>query len=441
MSRPRSLCVLATAVFLAACGGGGGGSGPSAPPVSGCSIEEQNQFVFDLMNDIYYWIDDVPPVVNEGFDSPEAVVEAFRLQSLDRFSGIRDREENDAFFSASQFIGVGIGLKAVGGDRARVTQTFADGPAAAAGLARGNEITAINGRLVSDILGAGDSLGAAFGPDEIGVTTTLDYIDNAGNVLQVMLAKDLVTIETVTIATEFDVAGRTVGYLAFRNFVEPSFEALEEAFAQFAAAGVDAMVLDLRYNGGGLISVAEFLGGLIGGTVTSGEVFANRVHNAGNTSLNLVSRFNDEANALDLDEVVIITTLATASASELVINAFVPFAQVTLVGESTFGKPVGAYQYNFCDKVAVPTAFANLNAAGSGDYFDGFAPDCAAQDDLDNPLGDPAEASLAEALFVIENGACSAAAPLADKALADRATKRRQSLATRSAMRQLTNAY
>ncbi len=441
MNRLRSLSVLATALFLVACGGGGGGSGPTAPPVSGCSIEEQNQFVFDLMNDIYYWIDDVAPVANTGFASPEDVLEAFRFEPLDRFSGIRDREENDAFFSESQFIGVGVGLKVVDDTRVRITQAFADGPAAAAGLERGNEITAINGRAVSDILDAGESLSAQFGDDEIGVVTTLDYLDNAGNALQVMLAKDLVTIETVTLASEFDVAGRTVGYLAFRNFVEPSFEALEGAFAQFTAAGVDTLVLDLRYNGGGLISVAEFLGGLIGGTVTDGQIFANRVHNASNTDLDVLTRFNDEANALDLDELVIIGTAATASASELIINGFFPFADVTLVGEATFGKPVGAYQYNFCDKVAVPTAFANLNADGNGDYFDGFAPDCAAEDDLDRALGDPLEASLAEALHFVENGACSAAAARAKHNNEIRRDKRRQQLAQRSEMRQLINAY
>ncbi|MFK8014234.1 MAG: peptidase, partial [Gammaproteobacteria bacterium] len=96
-----------------------------------------------------------------------------------------------------------------------------------------------------------------------------------------------------------------------------------------------------------------------------------------------------------------------ASASELVINSLIPFIPVTVVGEASFGKPVGAYQFEFCDKVAVPTAFASVNALGDGDFFDGFVPDCPAVDDLDRALGDPLEASLAEALFVVENGSCS----------------------------------
>lgn len=394
------------------------------------------------MNDIYYWIDDVPPVVNAGFATPEDVLEAFRFEPLDRFSGLRDREANTAFFSASQFIGIGLGLKVVGTNRVRVTQAFADGPAAAAGLMRGDEIVAIDGRPVSEILDAGESLSAQFGADEIGVTVTLDYLDALGSALQVQLSKALVTIETVTVAAEFVAGGRTVGYLAFRNFVEPSFPALEAAFAQFAAAGVETLILDLRYNGGGLISVAEYLGGLIGGTRTDGEIFANRVHNAGNAFRDVITRFNDEVDALDAAEVIVIATGATASASELVINALRPFAQVKLVGENTFGKPVGAYQYEFCDKVAVPTAFANLNAVGEGDYFDGFVPDCAAADDLDTPLGDPAEASLATALHVAEHGACPpAATALAKQTAASAARRERSRLRAEPELRQIVNAY
>ena len=432
----------AVALILGGCGGGGGGGQGNTPAVAGCSTDEQVQYVFDLMNDIYYWIDDVPAVSNSGFASPEAVIEAFRFAPLDRFSGLRDREENDAFFSASQFIGLGVGLQTLDDNRVRITQVFSDGPAAAAGLARGDEIVAINGRDVSDILAAGEFIGDAFGADEVGVVVTLAYRDVLGSDLQVTLSKALVTIETVSLASVIDHGGQTVGYLLFRNFVEPSFDALEQAFAQFSAAGVDALVLDLRYNSGGLIAVAEYLAGLIGGTVTDGEIFTERVHNSNNEFRNLTTTFNDETDALDLDRVVIITSLATASASELVINGLRPFADVTLVGEQTFGKPVGSYQYSFCDKVAVPIAFANINAAGSSDYYDGFTPDCEAADDLDTALGDPAEASLAEALQVLTTGSCSAPAVATgqSKAAATMA-QRRAAIRARPEMRQLINAF
>ncbi|MEM6639324.1 MAG: S41 family peptidase [Pseudomonadota bacterium] len=422
MIRQLTICLTATGLtILSGCGGGGGGDTLVTPVANSCSAQGQVDFMFNLMNDIYFWIDEVPPVANVGFTTPEAVLEAFRFQPLDTFSGLRDRAANDAFFSNSQFIGFGFGTSVTDDNQLRLTQVFGDGAAAAAGLARGDTITAIDGRAVSEILAA-DELGSAFGPSEEGVAATLDYIDAMGNNLTVQLTKGVVTIETVSRVNTFDVAGRTVGYLSFRTFVEPAFAALDTAIADLAAAGVQSLVLDLRYNGGGLIDVAEQLASQVGGAATVGQIFARRLHNAANSDLNVTTRFNNETTALSVTDVVVITTGATASASELVINALRPFVPVTVVGSNSFGKPVGSYQYEFCDKVAVPTAFESVNANNDGRFFDGFVPDCPAADDLDNPLGDAAEASLAEALFVIENGACSANSRRVARSASARAT-------------------
>jgi hypothetical protein len=105
--------------------------------------------------------------------------------------------------------------------------------------------------------------------------------------------------------------------------------------------------------------------------------------------------------------VVVITTRASASASELVINALKPFITVVVVGERTYGKPVGQYGISFCDKTLAPVAFTLRNANGEGDFFDGIAPMCSAADDLDHQIGDVSESSLREALTVIASGECS----------------------------------
>ncbi len=406
-TRTALIAIAASAGLTVLAGCGSSGSDPLAvAQPDECSAQGQVDFMFDLMNDIYFWIEDVPAVANVGFTTPEEVYQALRFEPLDRFGGVRDRASNTAFFSNSQFIGVGFGIRVTDDDQLRLTQVFGDGAAAAAGMQRGDTITAIDGRAVSDILAANE-LGTAFGPSEEGVVVSIDYTDAAGSNLSVQLTKGIVTIETVTRVNTFDVGGRTVGYLSFRNFVEPAFAALDAAIAQLGAAGVESLVLDMRYNGGGLISVAEQLGSQVGGASVVGQIFADRVHNTNNAFRNVITPFPNVIDRLELTDVVVITTSATASASELVVNALKPFIPVSIVGTNSFGKPVGAYQFEFCDKVAVPTAFASLNADGDGEFFDGFPPDCTADDDLDNPLGDPAEASLAEALFLIENGACS----------------------------------
>ena len=104
---------------------------------------------------------------------------------------------------------------------------------------------------------------------------------------------------------------------------------------------------------------------------------------------------------------MVITTGGSASASELIINSLRPFMNVTVVGDRTFGKPVGQYGFDFCDKTLFPVAFATENALAQADYFDGIPADCAAADDLDHQIADPGEGSLAEALYYLRRGRCS----------------------------------
>jgi hypothetical protein len=78
-----------------------------------------------------------------------------------------------------------------------------------------------------------------------------------------------------------------------------------------------------------------------------------------------------------------------------------------VIGDRTFGKPVGQYGFNFCDKVLAPVAFSLVNADGRGDYFGGIDPTCAAADDVSRDLGAGDEASLAEALHYVRTGSCS----------------------------------
>jgi len=84
-----------------------------------------------------------------------------------------------------------------------------------------------------------------------------------------------------------------------------------------------------------------------------------------------------------------------------------PYMDVKVVGDTTYGKPVGQYSFEFCDKVLYPVVFQVLNANGQADYFTGIPADCAAADDVDHALADPSEASLAEALSVMRTGHCS----------------------------------
>ena len=123
--------------------------------------------------------------------------------------------------------------------------------------------------------------------------------------------------------------------------------------------------------------------------------------------MNQAFRFEDPAAAVDVPRLVVITSRSSASSSELVINGLEPFIPVTLVGRRTFGKPVGQYGFEFCDKVIFPVSFLGVNAEGDSEYYDGLPVDCPMRDGLNRPLGHPEEARLAEALYFLRNGTCS----------------------------------
>ena len=376
-------------------------------PLTSCTPLGQNLFVRDVLTNLYLWSSELRGANPGRYRSPEAYLEAVRLRPLDStFSYITSRAESEAFFSESRFVGIGISTAVTGAGELRVLQVFPGGPAAEAGLSRGDRIVEIGGADVAALIAAG-TLEAALGPAAEGVAVGFVFVRRDGTRRTATLVKRRVTIPTVSLAQVHRADGRRVGYIFFRNFVEPSHAALDEAFGALAAAGVDDLVVDLRYNGGGLVGVAQHLASLIGGARTRGQVFAEYVHNDRNTFRNQVLRFDTRANALRLDRLIVVTTRASASASELVIHALKPFMPVVVIGERTYGKPVGQYQVNFCDRVLAPVSFSVRNAEGAGDYFEGIAADCAATDDLDHDLGNPAEASLREALTFVATGACS----------------------------------
>jgi C-terminal processing protease CtpA/Prc len=382
-----------------------------------CTVLDQNVFVRDTLREFYLWYQELPDLDPALYPSPEAYLDAVRYRPLDEtFSYVASAAATTSFYSASQYIGLGFSYQWIREDRARISQVFPDSPASEVGMARGDYLVAIGGRPIEE-LNDPAAFNEAIGPTEIGVSVEFRWRTQSGEDRSAVLTKRPVTIPTVSQREVFDVDGLPVGYVHLRNFVEPSVGALDDAFAEFQSRGVTDVVLDLRYNGGGLIDVARHLGSLLGGVRTNTQPFVTLEHNDKNTSRNQTLRFDDPQQSVDVPRLVVIATRASASASELVIQGLKPFIPVTVVGDRTYGKPVGQYGFDFCDKVLFPVAFRGRNAAGETDYFDGIPADCPASDNLDRALGDPAESSLAEALNFLRSGRCSTASQQAAKAL------------------------
>ena len=201
--------------------------------------------------------------------------------------------------------------------------------------------------------------------------------------------------------------GRKVAYLYLSGFHPPSRDQLSSSFAALKRAGVEDLVLDLRYNPGGSLGIALHLARLIAGPEQEGKIFQRTIHNERYGDNDRTARFKRHAEALGLKRVFVLTTKDTCSASESVITGLAPHINVVTVGTTTCGKPVGFTPLDYWGISYWVINFKLRNAAGQGDYFSGLAPTCEVKEDLRHTLGSPDEALFAEALHYMSTGRCS----------------------------------
>lgn len=370
-------------------------------PVDPENIRENKDF-YAFMKDWYYWNKTIPEIDPAKFRSVYEVLEAIRNNPLDRWSYIADWQEFLAFYQESRLIGYGFGSSWDSGGSLRVAFVHNTTEIFELGVRRGWIIERINGTLVTQ----GANISQMLGANQIGVSNTLTFRKPDNTIAEFTVAKKEVFANTVLHHQIFEYPDRKIGYLVLQSFREPTDNELRSVFSAFSAAGVTDLILDMRYNGGGMVSVAGRLASLIAGPTRAGLPFVRFEYNdnkAGqnNTTLNL----SNIENSLGLNRLVTICTRASASASELVINGLRPFINVTIVGSATYGKPMGANIFNYGNKYAfAPITFKTKNANNEGDYFNGLPANIAAPDDLSRNFGDPLESSLQAALHFLVTG-------------------------------------
>ncbi len=431
----RKYLLMFAVAMLTACGGGGS----DAPPADACSNTQQKQFVLDVMRDWYLWNFLLPGDIDiSAFAGPDELL-AFLIsvQPLDQFSHINTLVADTQFFGEGKYQGYGFGSRFVAADDLRLTRVFTDSPANAAGLARGQRILELNGRTIAAIEAA-EGVGAVFD------TSPLEFMmrEPNGNEFTVSIAVDIVTIDPVPQSRIIPVAGTPgVGYLEFAQFISTADPVLDTVFGQFSAAGVTDLIIDLRFNGGGLVSTAELLGDYLGGAVAQNLIFSKTIFNPDRSGNNTQEFFELRANSLGLSRLIIIASQNTASASELVTNSMEPHIELAIVGDRTFGKPVGQIGVEFCEQVLRPTAFQTVNANDVGDYFDGLPADCSVSDDLEIPVGADNDPNIEAALTYFATGGCPVA--LATSAVAKSGFGERDQRAVRRGppQRELADAY
>jgi C-terminal processing protease CtpA/Prc len=442
MMRQRVTAVLALLGLLSGCGGGGGGSAPTASTQtttsssgSSCSLRDRQDWAFAQLREWYLFPETLPASLDPApyatvSDYIDALTATARAQHRDRFfTYLTSIAQENAFFSSGSSAGFGIRLSYdTAQRRVFVNEAFEGAPALAAGIDRGTEILAIgtsaaNLRTVSDIIAAEgvDGITNAIGPATAGTARLLRVTDAANGTRDLNVTKadySLTPVSSRYGARIINDGGRMVGYVNLRTFIDTADPALRNAFAGFRAQGITNVIVDLRYNGGGLVSIAELFGDLLGGNRSAADVFDFTTFRPEKASSNTRHVFAPQPQSVSPTRIAFIGTGGTASASELVINGMLPFyrANEALVGTNTYGKPVGqiALDRSACDDRFRIIAFATENGAHQGTYFDGLAPKmdvtCQAGDDIAHPMGDPLEASTRAALDFLAGRACTAIA-------------------------------
>ncbi len=431
--------------------------GAGFPDIQG-TREDENNWLRAWSHDLYLWYDEINDEDPQAFTTPEYfdLMKTFELtptgNSKDQFHFTFDSEEWQQLSQSGIAAGYGMELVLSRSTPPReVLAAFVEpvSPAAAAGITRGNRLLLADG---VDVVNGGtqaevDTLNAALFPDDINEDHefVLENFDGSNRRTVVLTSAEItqdpvpVTITSVPTASGVSPPG-PVGYVLFNSHIATAELALVEAFEALAAANVTELVLDLRYNGGGFLDIANQLSFMIAGpTATQNTFFGETQFNDKHPNVDPVSGRTLQPEpflsttqgfslasgtplpSLDLSRVFVLSTDHTCSASEAIINGLRGIGiEVVLIGASTCGKPYGFYPTDNCGTTYFSIQFRGVNNVGFGDYADGFIPSeapiepfevlgCEAVDDYSRALGDSEELMLATALSFMEHGDCASA--------------------------------
>lgn len=322
-----------------------------------------------------------------------------------------------------------------------VAYTEPNSPAALAGVKRGDFLLEVDGiDFVNDTSSAGaDSLNAGLFPARSGEQHSFKFRTTEGTEVSYQLSSADVTSSPVQNAKVINTDNGPVGYFQFNRYIVPAQQQLIDAVKLFRDAAVSELVVDLRYNGGGLLALAGQLGYMVTGPdIIQGRYFERLQFNdkypntnpITGSSLSPTPFYNREINYetgtltntvlpnLNLSRIYVLTTENTCSASEAFMNGLRGIdVEVIQIGGKTCGKPYGFYPQDNCGTTYFSIQFSGINSKGFGDYADGFNPTttpvfaadvkgCPATDDFSNLLGDPAEDMLEVALHYVETNSC-----------------------------------
>ena len=459
LAKSISTICMATLALLSACGGGGVGSidpvvstnfKPSAQLANTCaspdasageklgSVDNEKAWVRSFVDERYLWYKDVPSLDASQYASAAEYFDVLKTTAKNSVGGDLDRfhwsETKDAYDQYNAGIAVDYGI-----DWSHVTKSpprsfvvynvEPESPAGKAGVQRGDRLIKVDGIEVVNATDLTDIYKGLFPQDQ--AEHTFELQRGTSNLNFALKAGQYATtpVRGAKVITD---NGNKIAYLYFDSLIAKSQDALITAFSSFQAQGAKELVIDMRYNGGGLLYISSQLAYMIAGYSASyGKTYDKLVYNDKRSSENYTYYFIPYAlntsykydytrplPSLNLKRVTLLVDHGTASASEAVINGLMGIdVTVNLIGATTYGKPYGFTPQGNCGRYYYAVEFKGENHKGFSAFDAGFAPTCTVKDDLNFQLGDLAEPRLAEALQYIKNGKCTSAPVASIKAM------------------------
>ncbi|MFY0253062.1 S41 family peptidase [Chitinophaga sp. 30R24] len=410
--------------------------GPAGNSNNNAQAKSINDSIFFITKDIYLWTDALPDSTTfkpNSFSTTTAMFDSlitYKKNSsggnLDRYSFLDDGSTSRAL---QQGIVGDMGFE-VGWETNTtlyVVYVYPGSPADQAGIKRGWQLTGVNGttsfqygnasnNLLNQALGASSASFSFLKPDSSSQQITLSATDYKLN--------------PVLYSHLYDFNGTKIGYFVFNNFValEDVQSQIDSIFNAFSKAGVQQVIIDLRYNGGGIVQTAEYLANLLVPASKTNTLMYTQTYNNNVLTNNYSAYFKgmkavpyypttnwtdifyseattykntnfQKTGALNLSKVSFLVTGNTVSASELLYNVLKPAMTTKLIGQTTYGKPVGFINITFSQYDMYAVCFQSRNSAGEGDYFTGLTPDISEYDDYTSDWGDLRDPLLHAALL------------------------------------------
>jgi C-terminal processing protease CtpA/Prc len=378
------------------------------------STEEENKQKDTALlytQDLYLWYKQIPPTFDaRSYSDLAALMKGIRQYSketgftdpVDRWSFAMKKSEWDKISSG---VAGDFGLNVFFNDEKdlRVKAVELTSPAGRAGIRRGWQITAINGNTNISTNNTDFIVDNVFNSP----ATTFTFIKPDGTDTNITLASTTYEEHPVYLDTVYNYGGKKIGYFVFNSFLGDTtkiYSQFQQTFNRFARENISDLVVDLRYNGGGYVTVQHRLANYLAPNTANGGLMMKQIYNDKFPELNSTDYFK-KLGTLNLPRIVFIVSSNTASASELLINNLKPYMEVKLVGPgNTYGKPVGYFPVEVGDWNVFPVSFRSVNKNGEGNYYSGIAVHSKVNDGLNKDWGDLEEACLARAVRYLTTG-------------------------------------